>query len=129
MSVIRQSQVTSWKGSGFRGQEVLIWIWVVFRGLIIPDHAYMINPFLKKELVMRRVLLIFLSMVLTLVGWSMACADDGFYVIPTMKRNYAPVPKTGQTELCGNVFLMRGLAERSGLAYPTLYRQEQWHRD
>jgi hypothetical protein len=27
----------------------------------------------------------------------MAHADDGFYVIPTMKGNYAPVPKTGQT--------------------------------
>jgi len=27
----------------------------------------------------------------------MVGADDGFYVIPTMKGNFAPVPKTGQT--------------------------------
>jgi hypothetical protein len=46
---------------------------------------------------MRRVLLIFLSLVLTLVAWSAACAEDGFYVVPAMKGNYAPVPKTGQT--------------------------------
>ena len=46
---------------------------------------------------MRRVLLICLSLVLALVGWSAVGADDGFYVIPGMKGNYAPVPKTGQT--------------------------------
>jgi hypothetical protein len=46
---------------------------------------------------MKRVLLICLSLVLALVGGSAVCAQDGFYVIPTMKRNYAPVPKTGQT--------------------------------
>jgi hypothetical protein len=46
---------------------------------------------------MRKALLISLSLVLALVGWSAVCADDGFYVIPTMKQKYAPVPKTGQT--------------------------------
>ena len=46
---------------------------------------------------MRRVLLISLSLVLALAGWSAVCADDGFYVIPTMRGKYAPVPKTGQT--------------------------------
>jgi hypothetical protein len=46
---------------------------------------------------MKRVPLIFLSLILALAGWSAACADDGFYVIPCMKGNYAPVPKTGQT--------------------------------
>ncbi len=46
---------------------------------------------------MRRPLSIFLSLILVLVGWSAACADDGFYVIPAMRGNYAPVPKTGQT--------------------------------
>ena len=46
---------------------------------------------------MRRVLLIFLSLVLALVGWSTVGAEDGFYVIPAMKGKYAPVPKTGQT--------------------------------
>ena len=66
---------------------------------------------------MRRVLLIFLSMVLTLVGWSMACADDGFYVIPTMKRNYAPVPKTGQTNNYAATFSDGDL--QRGVAWPT----------
>jgi hypothetical protein len=46
---------------------------------------------------MRRALLIFLSLILVLVGWSTVCAEDGFYVIPAMRGNYAPVPKTGQT--------------------------------
>jgi hypothetical protein len=46
---------------------------------------------------MRRSLLISLSLVLALVGWGTVYADDGFYVIPAMRGNYAPVPKTGQT--------------------------------
>ena len=46
---------------------------------------------------MRRAMLIFLSLFVALVGWSTVCADDGFYVIPAMRGNYAPVPKTGQT--------------------------------
>ena len=47
---------------------------------------------------MRRILLIFLLLVLTLVAWTAVCADDNFYVVPAMKGNYAPVPKTGQTQ-------------------------------
>jgi hypothetical protein len=47
---------------------------------------------------MRRFLLISLSLVLALVGGSAVGAEDGFYVIPAMKGNYAPVPKTGQTQ-------------------------------
>ncbi len=31
-------------------------------------------------------------------SWSMVCAEDGFYVIPVTKKNYAPVQKTGQTK-------------------------------
>jgi hypothetical protein len=46
---------------------------------------------------MKRAMLIFLSLVLALAGWTATCADDGFYVISGVKRNYAPVPKTGQT--------------------------------
>jgi hypothetical protein len=46
---------------------------------------------------MRRVLLITLSLVLTLTSWSTAGAEDGFYVIPAVRGNYSPVPKTGQT--------------------------------
>jgi hypothetical protein len=42
-------------------------------------------------------MLIFLSLVLALIGWSPVFAQDGFYVIPGMKGKYAPVPKTGQT--------------------------------
>ena len=47
---------------------------------------------------MRRALLIFLSLVLALVAWTTICAEDNFYVIPAMKGNYAPVPKTGQMQ-------------------------------
>jgi hypothetical protein len=43
----------------------------------------------------RRVLLISLALVLALSGWSAVGADDGFYVIPSMKV----VPKTGQTAI------------------------------
>jgi hypothetical protein len=46
---------------------------------------------------MRRFLLISLSLVLALAGWSTVGAEDGFYVIPAMRGKYAPVPKTGQT--------------------------------
>jgi len=46
---------------------------------------------------MRRALLIAMALVLALVGWSSVCAEDGYYVIPTMRGKYAPVPKTGQT--------------------------------
>ena len=45
---------------------------------------------------MRRVLLIFLSLFLALAGWSTVGAEDGFYVIPSMRGNYAPVARTGQ---------------------------------
>ena len=47
---------------------------------------------------MRRVLLICLSLVLALVGWSAVGAEDSFYVIPAMRGKYAPVTKTGQTQ-------------------------------
>ena len=46
---------------------------------------------------MKRALLITLSLVLALAGWTTVCADDGFYVIGASRKNYAPVPKTGQT--------------------------------
>jgi hypothetical protein len=46
---------------------------------------------------MKRALLIFLSLILALVSWSAVCAEDGFYIVPAIKGNYAPVPKTGQT--------------------------------
>jgi hypothetical protein len=58
---------------------------------------------------MRRVLLICLSLVLALGGWSAVGAEDGFYVIPSMKV----VPKTGQTEIYGardDGTLQRGVA-------------------
>jgi hypothetical protein len=65
---------------------------------------------------MRRVLLIFLSLVLALVGGSAAYAEDGFYVIPAMKGNYAPVPKTGQTTPSDTG---TDGALRKGVAWPT----------
>jgi hypothetical protein len=46
---------------------------------------------------MKRVLLITLSLVLALAGWSAVGAEDGIYIIPSMKV----VPKTGQTETYG----------------------------
>jgi hypothetical protein len=58
---------------------------------------------------MKRVLLICLSLVLVLGGWSAAFAEDGFYVIPSMKV----VPKTGQTVTYGtrdDGALQRGVA-------------------
>jgi hypothetical protein len=66
---------------------------------------------------MRRALLISLSLVLALVGWTTVCADDGFYVIPTVKGKYAPVPKTGQTASYFPYF-DDGYYEK-GVAWPT----------
>jgi hypothetical protein len=65
---------------------------------------------------MRRVLLISLSLVLALVGWSTVCAEDGFYVIPAMRGKYAPVPKTGQTTSYGT---RDDGALQKGVAWPT----------
>ncbi len=65
---------------------------------------------------MRRVLLITLSLVLALAGWSTVGADDGFYVIPAMRGNYAPVPKTGQTTPYG---AGDDGALQKGVAWPT----------
>jgi len=65
---------------------------------------------------MKRILLICLSLVLALVGWSAVGADDGFYVIPSVKRNYAPVPKTGQTTSSGT---RDDGALQKGVAWPT----------
>jgi hypothetical protein len=61
---------------------------------------------------MKRVLLICLSLVLALGGWSAAFAEDGFYVIPSMKV----VPKTGQTETYGT---RDDGALKKGVAWPT----------
>ncbi len=65
---------------------------------------------------MRRALLISLSLVLALVGWSMVCANDGFYVIPVIKGKYAPVPKTGQT---ASYATGDDGALKKGVAWPT----------
>ena len=61
---------------------------------------------------MRRFLLISLSLVLALAGWSAAGAEDGFYVIPSMKV----VPKTGQTITYGT---RDDGALQKGVAWPT----------
>ena len=65
---------------------------------------------------MRRILLIFISLVLTMVGWGMVNAADNFYVIPTMRGKYAPVPKTGQTTVYGTG---DDGAWQKGVAWPT----------
>jgi hypothetical protein len=64
---------------------------------------------------MKRVLLICLSLVLALVGWSAAGAADEFYVIGGGKS--ASVPKTGQTDAYG-FFGTDGDLEK-GVAWPT----------
>jgi hypothetical protein len=61
---------------------------------------------------MRRAMLITLSLVLALVGWSTVGAEDGFYVIPSMKV----VPKTGQTSSYGT---RDDGALQKGVAWPT----------
>ena len=61
---------------------------------------------------MKRALLICLSLVLALVGWSAVGAEDGFYVIPSMKV----VPKTGKTATYGtrdDGALQKGVASPS----------------
>jgi len=63
---------------------------------------------------MRKVLLISLSLVLALVGWSAVCADDGFYVIGGGKS--ASVPKTGQT---ASYAAGDDGALKKGVAWPT----------
>ncbi|MDY0042751.1 MAG: DUF1566 domain-containing protein [Desulforhabdus sp.] len=45
---------------------------------------------------MRSVFSIGLLVMGILVSWTMLCFGD-FYVVPTVKKNYAPVQKTGQT--------------------------------
>jgi hypothetical protein len=65
---------------------------------------------------MRKVLLITLSLVLALAGWTTVCADDGFYVIAGQKAKYAPVPKTGQTT---SYFTRDDGALQKGVAWPT----------
>jgi hypothetical protein len=46
---------------------------------------------------MKKAMFLLLSLAVTLVGLTQVYAEDGFYVIPILKSNYAPVPKTGQT--------------------------------
>ena len=76
---------------------------------------------------MRRALLISLSLVLALVGWTTVCADDGFYVISGHERKICP----GSQDRSDGILCRgrrRGFAEGRGLAHPALYRQWQWHR-
>jgi hypothetical protein len=61
---------------------------------------------------MRKVLLVSLSLFLALVGGSAVVAEDGFYVIPSMKV----VPKTGQTATYGT---RDDGALQKGVASPT----------
>jgi len=65
---------------------------------------------------MRRVLFIFVSVLVVLTGCSNVYAEDGFYVIPVMKGKFAPVPKTGQTASLGP--RDDGALEK-GVAWPT----------
>ena len=64
---------------------------------------------------MKRALLICLSLVLALVGWSTVGAEDGFYVIGGGGKS-ASVPKTGQTTSYGT---RDDGALKKGVAWPT----------
>ena len=46
---------------------------------------------------MKRMIFIGLLAFGLMLSWTIVSAEDGFYVILTKKKNYAPVPKTGQT--------------------------------
>jgi len=61
---------------------------------------------------MKKVLFITLSLVLAVVGWSAVYAEDGFYIVPSMKV----VPKTGQTVSYGT---RDDGALQKGVAWPT----------
>jgi hypothetical protein len=65
---------------------------------------------------MRRVLLITLSLVFVLAGWSAVGAEDGFYVIGGGGKS-ASVPKTGQTDAYGLTGTDGDL--KKGVAWPT----------
>ena len=47
---------------------------------------------------MKRMILGFMLTSCLVISWSIVNAEDGFYVIPVKKNNYAPVEKTGQTK-------------------------------
>lgn len=65
---------------------------------------------------MKKALVLTLSVILALLGLTGVSADDSFYVIPTMKGHYAPVPKTGQTTSYG---ARDDGALEKGVAWPT----------
>ncbi len=64
---------------------------------------------------MKRSFFIALTLVLAVVGWGLVCAQD-FYVVPVQKGNFAPVPKTGQTDSYGPG---DDGALQNGVAWPT----------
>ncbi len=66
---------------------------------------------------MRKALLMSLSLAMALVAWTTAWAGDGFYVVGGQKANYAPLPKTGQTDTYGVIGTDGAL--HKGVAWPT----------
>ena len=76
---------------------------------------------------MTRMLLIFMLAIGLVMSWPAVYAEDGFYVIPTKKRNYAPVEKTGQTKCyeyySGTVIECSGTGQdgehQKGVTWPT----------
>ncbi len=48
---------------------------------------------------MKKITLAYIISFGLLFCWSIVCAEDGFYVIPVKKRNYAPVEKTGAGDI------------------------------
>ena len=63
---------------------------------------------------MKRMLIVLLLSFGLVLVWSMVIAEDGFYLIPVKKNNYAPVSKTGQTTCyddSGTVIVCSGAGE------------------
>ena len=46
---------------------------------------------------MKKMIFICTLIFALVLSWSIVSAEDGFYVIATKKKNFTPVPKTGQT--------------------------------
>ncbi|HOO91277.1 MAG TPA: DUF1566 domain-containing protein [Syntrophales bacterium] len=73
---------------------------------------------------MRRICWISVLIFELVLSWTFALAGD-FYVIPTQKKNFAPVPKTGQTQCydaAGNPIDCSGTGQdgelQKGVAWP-----------
>ena len=74
----------------------MLW-WEFYMQASITFFTHIIQSFSHKEgNAMKRILWVCLLVFGLILSWTLVYAGD-FYVIPTKKKNYAPVEKTGQT--------------------------------